>query len=206
MKTIAYLRVSTDKQDLKNQKLEILEYAQRNGMSVNEFIEIEISSLQDRKKRKIDELFEKLQPGNTLIVSELSRIGRSTGDVINIINALIKKQVKFIAIKQNLIINGKHDLQSKILMTIFSLLSELERDLISSRTIEALKAKRAQGIRLGRPKGKLGVSKLDGKKEQIQELLRHKVSKSAIARMLGVSRTTVIDFMKSRNLKVAQGE
>jgi len=155
-------------------------------MNVNEFIEIEISSRQDRKKRKIDELFEKLQPGDTLIVSELSRIGRSTGEVINIINALIKKQVKFIAIKQNLIINGKHDLQSKILMTIFSLLSELERDLISSRTIEALKAKRAQGVRLGRPKGKLGVSKLDGKKEQIQELLKHKVSKSAIARVLGV--------------------
>jgi DNA invertase Pin-like site-specific DNA recombinase len=200
MTTLAYMRVSCDKQDLKNQKLEILEYAQKNNYKVDEFIEIEISSRKDQQKRRIDELFEKLNAGEILITAELSRIGRSTGEVINIINAFIKKQVKFIAIKQNLIINGKHDLQSKVLTTIFSLLAEMERDLISCRTIEALKAKKAQGIVLGRPKGALGVSKLDDKKEQIQELLKHKVSKSAISRMLSVSRTSLIDFIKSRGL------
>jgi DNA invertase Pin-like site-specific DNA recombinase len=200
MTTLAYMRVSCDKQDLKNQKLEILEYAQKNNYKVDEFIEIEISSRKDQQKRRIDELFEKLNAGDILITAELSRIGRSTGEVINIINAFIKKQVKFIAIKQNLIINGKHDLQSKVLTTIFSLLAEMERDLISCRTIEALKAKKAQGIVLGRPKGALGVSKLDDKKEQIQELLKHKVSKSAISRMLSVSRTSLIDFIKSRGL------
>lgn len=200
MATLAYMRVSCDKQDLKNQKLEILEYAQKNNYKVDEFIEIEISSRKDMQKRRIDELFEKLNAGDILITAELSRIGRSTGEVINIINAFIKKQVKFIAIKQNLIINGKHDLQSKILTTIFSLLGEMERDLISLRTIESLKAKKLQGIRLGRPKGALGISKLDDKKEQIQELLKHRVSKSAISRMLKVSRTSLIDFIKSRNL------
>jgi DNA invertase Pin-like site-specific DNA recombinase len=202
MATLAYMRVSCDKQDLKNQKLEILEYAQKNNCKVDEFIEIEISSRKDMQKRRIDELFEKLNAGDILITAELSRIGRSTGEVINIINAFIKKQVKFIAIKQNLIINGKHDLQSKVLTTIFSLLAEMERDLISCRTIEALKAKKAQGIVLGRPKGALGISKLDDKKEQIQELLKHKVSKSAISRMLRVSRTSLIDFIKSRGLNV----
>ena len=200
MATLAYMRVSCDKQDLKNQKLEILEYAQKNNYNVDEFIEIEISSRKDMQKRRIDELFEKLNAGDILITAELSRIGRSTGEVINIINAFIKKQVKFIAIKQNLIINGKHDLQSKVLTTIFSLLAEMERDLISCRTIEALKAKKAQGIVLGRPKGSLGISKLDDKKEEIQELLKHKVSKSAISRMLRVSRTSLIDFIKSRGL------
>lgn len=200
MKVIAYLRVSGDKQDLKNQKFEILEYAQKNNLSIDEFIEIEISSRQDKKKRRIDELFEKLTAGDTLITSELSRIGRSTAEVLNIVNAFIKKQITFVAIKQNLTINGKHDLQSKVLTTMFSLLSELERDLISQRTIEALKAKRAQGIRLGRPPGTLGVSKLDDKKQQIQELLRHRVSKSAISRMLGVSRSTLNDFLKSREI------
>ncbi len=200
MANLAYLRVSTDKQDLKIQKLEILEYSQKNNISIDEFVEIEISSRHDKKKRRIDELFEKLNAEDTLITSELSRIGRSTGEVINITNELIRRKIKFTAIKQNLCINGKNDIQTKVLVTLFSLLSELERDLLSQRTKQALAAKKSQGIRLGRPKGSLGVSKLDDKKEQIQELLKHKVAKSAISRMLGVSRTTLLCFIKSRNL------
>ena len=185
---------------LRNQKLEILEYAQKNNFSINEFVEIEISSRQDKKKRRIDELFVKLNADDTLITSELSRIGRSTGEVINIINELITRKIKFVAIKQNLHINGKNDIQTKVLVTLFSLLSELERDMLSQRTKQALAAKKAQGIKLGRPRGSLSTSKLDVKKEQIEELLRHKVSKSAISRMLGVSRSTLLDFIKSRKL------
>jgi DNA invertase Pin-like site-specific DNA recombinase len=202
LKTLAYLRISGDKQDLKNQKYEILEHAHKQNLVIDEFIEIEISSRKDKKKRRIDELFEKLNAGDTLIVSELSRIGRSTGEVINIINAFIRKQITFVAIKQNLCINGKHDMQTKVLITMFSLLAELERDLISQRTIEALKAKRAAGVILGRPKGKLGASKLDGKENEILEMLKHRVPKSAIARMLGVSRTTLCDFIMSRKISV----
>ncbi len=200
MKTIAYLRISGDKQDLKNQKFEIMEYAQKNNVTISEFIEVEISSRQDKKKRRIDELIDKLNSGDTIICSELSRIGRSTGEVIGIVNELVAKKVRLIAIKQNMTINGSHDLQTKVLVTLFSLLAEMERDILSQRTIQALRAKRAQGIILGRPKGSLGVSKLDGKQEQVQELMKHKVSKSAIARMLGVSRTTLLDYIRSRNL------
>lgn len=200
MATIAYIRVSTDKQDLKNQRLEILEYAQRNGLTIDEFIEIEISSRKDKDKRRINELFGKLKDGDTLIVSELSRLGRSTVECINMVNTLIEMKVRFIALKQNININGKNDMQTKIMITMFGLFAELERDMISSRTIQALQAKKAQGVILGRPVGALGVSKLDEKKEQIEELLKHKVAKSAIARMLGVSRTTLIDFIKSRGI------
>ena len=200
MKTLAYIRVSTDRQDLKNQRLEILDYAHRNDFRIDEFIEIEISSRKSTKKRKIDELIERLRENDTLIVSELSRIGRSTAEVINTVNTLIEKHVRLIAIKQNLVVNDKHDIQSKVIITMFSLFAELERDLISQRTKQALEAKKALGVRLGRPKGSLGVSKIDDKKEEIQELLKHRVAKSAIARMLGVSRTTLIDFIKSRNL------
>lgn len=200
MKTIAYLRISGDKQDLKNQKFEIMEYAQKNNMTISEFIEIEISSRQDKKKRRIDELVGKLDDGDTVITTELSRIGRSTGEVIGTVNELIAKKVRLIAIKQGMVINGKHDLQTKVLVTLFSLLAEMERDILSQRTIQALRAKRAQGIILGRPKGSLGVSKLDGKQEQVKELLKHKVAKSAIARMVGVSRTTLLDYITSRKL------
>ena len=202
MKTLAYLRVSGFAQDVKNQKFEILEYAQKNNLKVDEFIEIEISSRKDRGERRIDELFSKLTEDSILIVSELSRLGRSTVEVISMVNTLIEKKVRFIAIKQNLVINGKNDIQTKVMITMFSLFSELERDMISNRTIEALKAKRAAGITLGRPKGTLGISKLDDKRGHIQELLNHRVSKSAIARMLGVSRTTLIEFIDSRNIVV----
>ena len=200
MATLAYIRVSTDKQDLNNQKLEILEYAQKNNYKVDEFIEIEISSRKDKDERRINELFGKLQFEDTLIVSELSRLGRSTAEVLNMVNTLIEKKVRFIAIKQNIVINGRNDMQTKVMITMFSLFAELERDLISQRTIQALKAKKAQGVVLGRPRGSLGNSKLDDKKGQIQELLKHKVAKAAIARMLGVSRTSLIDFVKSRHI------
>jgi len=203
VKTLAYLRISGDKQDLKNQKYEIMDYAQKNNLTIAEFVEIEISSRKDKKKRRIDELFEKLNDGDTLITSELSRIGRSTGEVIGIVNDLVARHIKFIAIKQGMAINGNHDLQSKVLVTLFSLLSEMERDLLSQRTVQALAAKKAQGVVLGRPKGSLGVSKLDGRNEQIKELMEHKVSKSAIARMVGVSRTTLLDYIRSRKVLAA---
>lgn len=204
MKTLAYIRVSTDSQDLKNQRLEILEYARKSNLNVDEFIEIEVSSRKDKGQRRIDELFTKLSEGSTLIVSELSRLGRSTAEVINMVNSLIGMKVKFIALKQNLVINGQSDMTTKITITMFSLFAELERDLISSRTVQALAAKKAQGIILGRPKGALGTSKLDDKKEQIQELLKHGVAKSAIARILKVSRTTLLDFIESRNIEATE--
>ena len=100
-------------------------------------------------------------------------------------------------------INGTQDIQTKVLVTMFSLLNELERDLLSNRTKIALAALKQNGIVLGRPKGSLGKSKLDGKQEQVQELLKHRVAKSAIARMLGVSRTTLLDYIRSRKLMAA---
>lgn len=197
---LGYLRVSKEAMELKNQKYEIMEYAHRNNLKVDDFIEVEVSSRKDIKKRKITEVFERLKPGDTLVVSELSRIGRSTGEVVNLVNDLIAKQVRFIAIKQNLNINGQHDLQTKVITTMFSLFSELERDLISARTKQSLASRKAQGVILGRPKGSLGKSSLDDKRQQLEELLSHKVSKSAIGRILGVSRTTVIDYIRTRKI------
>ncbi len=101
-RTIAYLRASTDKQDLNNQKLEILEYARGKNLKVDEFIEITVSSRKTSKQRRIDELLEKLGDFDTLIVTELSRLGRSTSEVIALVNELIQRKVRAIVIKQNL--------------------------------------------------------------------------------------------------------
>lgn len=184
-KTYAYLRTSTDKQDLNNQKLEILEYARRHELKVDEFVEIAMSSRKTPKQRRIEELLSKLVTADSVIVSELSRLGRSTAEVIALINELIHRQIRVIVIKQGLDIQKNHDLQSKVMVTLFSLFSELERDLISLRTKEALAAKRSQGIRLGKPKGTLQASKFDKDREKIQELLALGLSVRKIVRYLG---------------------
>lgn len=184
-KTYAYLRTSTDKQDLNNQKLEILEYARRHDLKVDEFVEIAISSRKTTKQRRIDELLVKLMAADTLMVSELSRLGRSTAEVIGLINELIARQIRVIVIKQGLDIKQTHDLQSKVMVTLFSLFAELERDLISLRTKEALAAKKSQGIKLGKPKGTIQASKFDKDRAKIQELLALGLSVRKIATYLG---------------------
>ncbi len=205
-KTIGYVRVSTVRQDIENQRHEILEYVNKNHIHVDEFIEAEISSRKNKKQRRITELMEKLEPDDTLIVSELSRLGRSTSEVIDIVNELIDKEIKFISIKQGLNIVGKHNMQSKVMVTMFSLFAELERDIISERTKAALAAKKAGGKKLGKPKGTLQESKLDPHQEQIKEFLKHGVAKSAIARMLGTSRTNLVSYIKTRGLESFKAE
>jgi len=200
MKTIAYIRVSTVQQDVTNQRLEILEYARRNDLKVDDFLELEISSRRTLKERRIEELLSRLQSGDTLIVSELSRLGRSTSEVINLVNHLIQLKVNFIVIKQGLRISEKMDMQTKVVVTMFSLFSELERDIVSERTKSALAAKKAAGQKLGKPKGTIQKSSLDDKQAVIRELMKHRVAKAAIARMVGTSRTNLIEYIRRRNL------
>ena len=200
MKTLAYLRVSKDTQDVKNQKLAILEFAQREKIQVNHFIELSVSSRKSTKERKIDQLLEQLSYGDTLIVSELSRMGRSVGEIITTMDTLVKKNIRFFAVKEGICLNGEQSLQTKVMITMFSLFAEIERELISMRTKEALAKAKAEGKKLGRPKGALGKSKLDGKKEEIRKLLELKVSKASIAKITGVDRSTLYNFIKSRKL------
>lgn len=201
-KTIAYIRTSTDKQDLNNQKLEIFEYARRNQLEVNDFIQMSISSRRTSKERRIDEMVAALDGADTLIVTELSRLGRSTAEVIGLVNELIQKQVRVIAIKQSLDIK-QHDMTSKVMITLFSLFSELERDLISLRTKEALANKRAQGIQLGKPKGTIQKSKFDKDQERIKELLALGLSVRKIANLLGFSNHIGLNtYVKKRNLRL----
>ncbi len=200
-----YIRVSTEQQDVQNQRHEILEFANTHKLRVDKFIQIEISSRKDLKARGIEDLISRLKKGDVLIVSELSRLGRSIIEVISIINELIKREIRFVAIKQNLDIKGNHDMQSKVMVTIFSLLAELERDLISLRTKKALAAKRAQGVVLGRRPGSIGKSKLDNKLPEIVDLLKDKASYSFMARRFKVSRPTIMNFIKTRKLESTDG-
>jgi DNA invertase Pin-like site-specific DNA recombinase len=194
-KTIAYVRVSTDDQDYRNQKFEILNYCDRSGMKVDKWLEVEMSSRRSAKDRRIDELLSNL-------VSELSRLGRSTGEVIQLIKTLTDQKIEFVAVKQGFRINSQNnkDMTSKVMVTIFSLLAELERDLISERTKMGLARARASGKKLGRPKGP-GKSKLDGKEDVIIGFLDKGVTRANIAKILDVTWGTMDNFIKTRGLQ-----
>lgn len=201
MKTVAYIRVSTIEQDLKNQRYEILQYADKENIKVTEWMEIKISSRKSTKERLIDTLLEKLNEGDTLIISELSRLGRSVGQIAIIASTLVDTGVRLISIKENMKLDGTPDIQTKIMLTMVSLFAEIERDLISQRTKAGLHKARLEGKLLGRPKG-LGKSRLDGKEEDIKELLKKRVGIANIAKIYEVSWPCVSHFIKTRKINV----
>jgi DNA invertase Pin-like site-specific DNA recombinase len=181
-KVVAYLRTSTDKQDLNNQKLEVLEYARRKKIHIDDFIAISISSRKSPRDRRLEELVAQLHAGDTLIVTELSRLGRSTGEVITLIDTLLAAGIGVVVIRQNLgLDHTRDDLQSITMITMLSLFAQLERLMISQRTKEALAAKKAQGVVLGKPKGTLQQSIYDKDRERIVALLRLGVSARRIS-------------------------
>lgn len=198
---IGYIRVSTDNQAVENQRRVILEYANENNIYDIIFEEIKVSSRRSRNERRINKLLNILSDGDTIIVTELSRLGRSVSDVTGIVQELIEKNIRLICIKENIDTNRRHDLNTKVIITMFSLLSELERDLISLRTKEALKTRQQQGIKLGRPKGTTRKCKLEKHKQQIQEYLNLDISKLAISKLLRVSYPTLLKYIKDNGMK-----
>jgi DNA invertase Pin-like site-specific DNA recombinase len=198
--TIGYIRVSTDRQTVDNQRLAILDYCHRNQFQVDDWIDVKMSSRRTPAQRRIDELLERLKEGDRLIVTELSRLARSVGQIAVTVSTLLKKKVRFVSIKESISLNGGQDMQAKVMITMFSLFSEIERDLISERTKEGLKRARAEGKLLGRPKGTIGKSKLDGKEDEIKRFLKGGINKTNIARYLNVSWSTLENFIKTRKL------
>jgi DNA invertase Pin-like site-specific DNA recombinase len=186
---------------LNNQKLEILEWARKKEMKVDGFVEIIMSSRKTSKQRRIEEVLHMLTDSDTLVVTELSRLGRSTAEVIALVNELVARNIRVIILKQNLDIS-QHDMTSKIVITLFSLFAELERDLISLRTKEALAAKKQQGVMLGKPKGTVQKSKFDTDLERIKDLLKLGLSVRKIASLLGYKNHLALNtYINKRQLR-----
>jgi len=200
MATVGYIRVSTDKQNYDGQKLSILNFVNDRQMGgVDEWIEVKASKRKSAEKRKLDELKESLKKGDTLIVAELSRLGRSVGQIAILVDGLVNDGIKVICIKEGMELNGSRDMKSKVILTMFSLMAEIERDLVSERTKEGLKRARAEGKLLGRPKGTTS-SKLDGREGEIQGYLEKGVNVANLARIYSVSWSTMKHFVASRRL------
>lgn len=190
-----YIRVSTDKQTVENQRYELNQFCEKNILVIDKWIDETISGSKNLKDRKLGQLLKRMKKGDILICSELSRLGRNLLMIMGILNECMNRDIQVWTIKDNYRLGS--DINSKVLAFAFGLSAEIERNLISQRTKEALARKKAEGVILGRPKGrKSAKKKLTGKEIQIKELLAKRVSFSAIGRILGVHRLTVSNFIK----------
>lgn len=192
-----YIRVSSDKQTVENQRFEIINFCEKENLKIDGWIEETVSGMKSYDKRRLGNLLRKAKKGDLIICSELSRLGRNLFMIMEILNQCMSKECRVWTIKDGYRLGD--DIQSKVLAFAFGLSAEIERNLISQRTKEALARKKAEGVVLGRPKGrKSSKVKLSGKEDYIRELLAQGVSISEIARIYKVNRNTVSKFIKEK--------
>lgn len=195
-----YIRVSSDKQTVKNQKYEIEKFCERENLKIDGWISETISGTKNYDKRKLGKLLRKIESGDLIICSEISRLGRSLFMIMEILNICMTKECRVWTVKDGYRLG--EDIQSKVLAFAFGLSAEIERNLISQRTKEALARKRAEGVVLGRPKGssKPEHFKLYGKDDVIRELLILGNSKTSIANSLKVNRNTLLNYINKNHI------
>lgn len=197
-RTIGYLRVSTATQDLEKNKADILHLANDKGFGSVEWVTETVSGRVSWKKRVLGQLLEELQSGDILLVSELSRLGRSMLECMEILSLAMRQNIQIYTVKGNWELNDS--IQSKIVAMAFSMAAEIERDLISQRTKEALAAKKRAGVKLGRPKGS-GKSKLDKFRPEIEALLANGSTQRFIARRYKTTEANLSRWMKKHGLR-----
>lgn len=193
-----YIRVSSDKQTVENQRFEINNFCKHEKLEIDGWIEETISGTKSYNKRELGRLLKKVQRDDLIICAELSRLGRNLFMIMEILNICMTKECKVWTIKDNYRLG--EDIQSKVLAFAFGLSAEIERNLISQRTKEALARKKAEGVILGRPKGKKSSPekyKLYGKEFLIRGLLQEGISQRKIANICKVDRNTLARFLKS---------
>lgn len=192
---IAYLRVSTEKQFLANQREEILQFAERNELKISKWYTETVSGSVNKRDRKLSTLLRQMHPGDVLIVTEVSRLSRTLLEIMSILNICIKKQVVLYSTKEGYVF--QNDINSKVLGFAFGLMAEIERNLISMRTKEALARRKKEGMILGRPQGfRPKMKVLLENKAYVIRAIGQGASQAAMARQFGVSRTTMFRFLK----------
>ena len=192
-----YIRVSSDKQTVENQRFEVTNFCERNNLTIDGWIEETISGTKSYSKRALGALLRRVNKDDLIICTELSRLGRNLFMIMEILNICMTKECRVWTIKDNYRLG--EDIQSKVLAFAFGLSAEIERNLISQRTKEALARKKAEGVILGRPKGRKTsheARKLYGKETLIKELLKNKTSKRKIAKICRVDRNTLDRYIK----------
>jgi DNA invertase Pin-like site-specific DNA recombinase len=198
VKTISYLRVSSDEQDTEKNKADVLKFANDRDFGKVHFVEEKVSGTRSWKERKIKKIIDDMKEGDRLIVPELSRLGRSMLEIMEILAIAKEKGIEIYDVKNGWELNGS--IQSKVMALVFSIAAEIERDLISKRTMEGLRAARAKGKLLGRPKGP-GKSKLDKHREEIISLIKTGSTQIYIAKKYGTSQPNLYNWVKKNELQ-----
>jgi DNA invertase Pin-like site-specific DNA recombinase len=198
MSVFGYIRISTSEQSIQGQEYGILRFAKERHWTIDEIVNETVSGSVPYQKRKLGALLDQCKAKDTLIVTEISRLGRSLMEVLGVVNLCLSKGISLYTIKERFELNDT--INSKVLVFAFGLASELERQLISQRTKEALARKRADGVQLGRPKGSKGKSKLDGKEAEIGMFLSKGVTKASISKILDCDPGTIAAFIKTRKI------
>lgn len=193
MTTHAFIRVSTLEQDTEKNKIDILQFANRLKLGSVEFTEEQCSGKINYKERKLGVLIESMQAGDVLIVPELSRIARSITQILEVIKVTKDKGITLYSLKENFC-NNEDSISATVTSTIFALVAQIERELISMRTKEALHARKIAGVRLGRPRGK-GKSKLDIHRNDILTLISLGVPKTLIAKQFNTTTSNLYNFL-----------
>lgn len=202
--TYGYIRVSTNRQTVENQRYEIIRFCEREGLRIDGWIEETISGTKTYTKRQLGVLLRRIGRGDLIVCTELSRLGRNLFMIMEILNICMAKEAKVWTVKDGYRLGD--DIQSKVLAFAFGLAAEIERDLISQRTREALARRRADGLKLGRPRGSRNAPdryKLSGKDGVIQRLMAEGASKRKIARTLKVGRDTLERYINIKGLSTA---
>lgn len=199
MANYAYIRVSTDKQDLDNQRHGVIEYARKNALEPLHFFEDTASGKKSWRERDLGKLLHQAQKGDVLLVAEISRLARSTLQVLEVLQEAAKKEIAVHVAKNNMVMDGS--LNSRITAVVLGLAAEIEREFISARTTEALARRKAEGKPIGRRKGsKNRNKKLDAQSEQIKDLLKKGVHKTSIARIMECDPETLYRWMYENGL------
>ena len=203
-RTMSYLRVSTNDQDNRKFRQDVRAYANRMDFGKVEFVEEKVSGKKPWRNRKIAQLIAEMRAGDKLIVPELSRLGRSTLEVLEILKAAKDNDIAVYAVKENYQLNGD-GVQAKMMSTMLALFSDLEREYISMRTKEGLAAARRKGKQLGRPKGP-GKSKLDPHRDEIIDKLKLGVPKTKIAKRYSTTPVNLHNWLKKNEIEIEKDE
>ena len=193
-----YIRVSTDRQTVENQRFEIKRFCKENNLQVDKWIAETISGTKSVDKRQLGKLLKGVKPGDIIICSEISRLGRSLFMIMSVLNHCMEIGAKVWTIKDNYRLGD--DITSKVLAFAFGLSAEIERKLISQRTKEALARKKSEGVQLGRPKGP-GKRILDGKEKQIKAMLAAGLTKVQVSKAYGIHISTLHEFLTVKKLR-----
>jgi DNA invertase Pin-like site-specific DNA recombinase len=204
MANIAYVLTTGGDGDAAEQKDSIRAYAETKNLSIDNYITIDIPSVKSERKQRIQELFSDINRWDTIIISDIARLGQNISEIIAVVRGFSERGIRFAAARQDIELNNPSDASSKAAAVAFDMLAELESHFASARIKKALALKKGEGAVLGRPKGSLSSSKLDDRKEIIVDYLAKGVSKTSLARILDTSPSNLLSYLKTRKIAVTK--